>query len=105
MTDWPEPPLPEVAHSPRWLAAYGNETQLLVLRSVALRETDELHRPVDEHVARHDLALADLGTSPDSGMMFGEALVSWYLRREALRDGLLSCGGADVARQKLWEER
>ncbi len=105
MDDWPEPPLPEVANSPLWLAAYGDEAQLLVLRSISLRETDELHRPVDEHVARHDLALADLATMPDPGMMFGEARVSWYMRREALRDGLLSGVGSDAARQKLWEER
>jgi hypothetical protein len=105
MNDWPEPPLPVVTNSPPWLSAYGDETQLLVLRSVALQETDELHRPVDEHLARHDLVLADVATMPAPEMMFGVAQVSWYMNRRALRDGLSSHGSSDAARQKIWDER
>lgn len=105
MDDWPEPSLPVVANSPLWLSAYGDETQLLVLRSVSLQETDELHRPVDEHVARHNLVLADVATIPDPEMMFGAAQVSWYTNRRALRDGLLSHDSSEAARQKIWDER
>ncbi|MGC1155646.1 MAG: hypothetical protein WA622_27105 [Mycobacterium sp.] len=48
------------------------------------------------HIAKHGLELADQETITHAQMMFGRGELSWYMSREALRDGLLSYGSDPI---------
>lgn len=73
---------------PCWLEAAGDELQLVVFRSVELRDTDPELYPVTEHVERHRMVLADQQTMQAPRMMFGSARIDWYLSPAARRDGV-----------------
>jgi hypothetical protein len=93
-----------VASHKCFLEAMGDEHHLMVFRSPVVRDTDPIMVPVNAHIAEHDLVLAEQETVDLPGMMFGEALVSRYMSRVALRDGLLSHGGPHPIRTMFAEE-
>lgn len=77
-----------IASDPCWLMAAGNELQLVVYRSVELRDTDPELYPVAEHIEQHRMVLADQVTVDHSGFMFGRVQISWWLSPVARRDGM-----------------
>lgn len=93
----PEPPLPVVADEPPWLAAYGDDRQLIVYRSFSTLETDPMYLPVREHIKRHRMVLIDRETRPDPAMMFGQSEVSWFAVPQ-MRMGLLAGGMGELPR-------
>jgi hypothetical protein len=82
-----------------WLQANGDRTQLLVIRSVTVKDTDPRWQPVREYLDQHDqLTLADREVLPIPGMMYGRAEVSWYMDRTVMRDGMLAFKGPNPLR-------
>lgn len=96
-----------VASRECWLEAFGDEHQLIVYRSPWLQDDNSWLGPVQAHIAEHGLELADQETVTDAQMMFGRAELSWYMSREALRDGLLSYGSDPIGQvsplRAMWE--
>ncbi|PBA68779.1 hypothetical protein [Mycobacterium avium] len=79
----PQPPLPVVVDSPCWLVAAGDENQLIVYRSVELREIDPEWYPVTEHVERFGLVLQDQDVRLDPDWMAGRCERLWYVTPQA----------------------
>lgn len=91
MTDLYEPTF--YAEQDGWLAAYGDETQLFVSRSVQLPEDNQWMQPVNEHIAAHGLVLADEETVDAPDMWLCTAVVRQYVTPDELRNGLPAFGG------------
>ncbi len=112
MTNTDELPLPEIALRPAFLYAHGNETQLVMVRSLNVpieadpdhdpdddrfvvrpcgRRVDRWFCPVFDHIERFGLVLMDRQTHPDTSMMGHRAEWSWYVHPQ-LRIGFLANG-------------
>lgn len=93
-----------IAEYPDMLKAIGDTDQMMVFRSPVVRQSDSIMLPVLEHIERHGLVLADETTIDDAMMMGGKAVLSWYMTRDNMRDGLLGFDGPG-ALQRLWARR
>jgi hypothetical protein len=68
-----------------FLAALGDATELRVRRSPVVRDTDEIYRPVLEHISEHGLVQAETSTSTDPAWMFGRVESALYLQPNLAR--------------------
>jgi hypothetical protein len=81
----------KIVHPP-WMVAHGDENQLVVTRSLIVRETDDIWQPVREFVREHGLVLMDQSEHPMPGAMFGTVETLWYGNPQ-FRNGVLGREG------------
>jgi hypothetical protein len=77
-TNWGEDEMIEVIR-PCWLIATGDDERLEVLRSPAVRTTDDWYRPVRRYIEDHGLVLAAQESFDDDDWMMGEIEMSVYV--------------------------
>ncbi|MBS4103962.1 hypothetical protein [Tsukamurella paurometabola] len=74
---------------PGWLAAIGGTERVEVVRSVLVRDTDPVYRPVSEFIRENGLVLAASETLEDEDFMFGRCETSVYVP-PSVRNGVLA---------------
>jgi hypothetical protein len=60
------------------------EAGLIVFKSVIVRDTDAIYKPVVDHIAQNDLVLADQAFTKSGTLMYGQMWTGIYKPRAAV---------------------
>lgn len=63
-------------HRPCWLIAHGTADHLTVIRSVLVRDSDSIYRPVARHIEDYGLVMVSRGRVRDENLMHHAAEVT-----------------------------
>jgi hypothetical protein len=68
-----------VVFEPNFLVAVASKDELIVYRSVLVKDTSQMYQPVSDLLGQYELRKSSAFTDPD--MMFGEGEILHFMKR------------------------